>query len=46
MKHSIEIIKDKLKDKVKPEVRITDNEIVALDKNLKNEKINVSDLFE
>lgn len=46
MKHSIENIKNKIKEDVKSNEKITDSEIVSLDKDLKNEKINASDLFE
>jgi DNA-directed RNA polymerase subunit RPC12/RpoP len=45
MKHSIEGIKNKLEWTKESEIKITDNEIIALDKNLKNKQINVSDLF-
>jgi len=44
IQHSIDNIKDKLK--TESDLKITDSEIVDLDKNLKNEKINASDLFE
>jgi len=40
VKHSIEAVKDKLKTN-----SISDKEIVNLSKDLKEEKINVSDLF-
>lgn len=45
IKHSIENIKDKIwSDKITE--KITDTEIIELDKDLKNKKINVSDLFD
>ena len=46
IKHSIENIKEKLTENNKINTKITDKAIVSLDKNLKNEKISVSDLFE
>ncbi len=45
MKHSIENIKEKLNPE-NSKSQITDNEIVELDKDLKNKQINASDLFE
>lgn len=44
VKKSIEDIKSKIKQKENH--KISDNEIVKLDKSLKNKSINVSDLFE
>jgi len=46
IKHSIESIKNKLESSKETKVKISDSEIVNLDKDLKNEKINASDLFE
>jgi predicted RNA-binding Zn-ribbon protein involved in translation (DUF1610 family) len=45
IKHSIENIKNKLINDREVEVKITDNEIISLDKDLKNNKVNASDLF-